>query len=459
MHPRRRCATGPPGFASSERDTPDVLEVQGVWGPHGEIARQAPRWYHLDESRVNSTADPERAVGGCMPVRYDLFNLPRPFRGPSHVWFGARAASRINECVQELALRPGPALLVTDATVERLGLAAEAAAGLTSSGFEVHRYADIPGEPSVEVADRAVALARRISPALVVGVGGGSVLDVAKLSAALVQNPGSVLDYTHLVGRRFSHGAVPTILVPTTAGTGAEASRNAVVTAGTRKASANQHPQLLAAGVILDPSLTHSLPPAVTAHTGLDALSHCMEGTLSTDASALTDLTAGQGVALIFGGLRRAYADGGDAEARAQMTLAAYMGGLTLNAGMVLGHSIAYTIANRLHLPHGLSCALALPYTLAYNRGAAPERLAVLARAAGTSSPDITAEVERLCRDLGIPESLQAVGLERDRLPELVDECLELYPRPNNPRPLVREDLLALYISMWEGRPAHTWAH
>jgi alcohol dehydrogenase class IV len=394
-----------------------------------------------------------------MPTRYGLFDQPRAFRGPSHVWFGAHAASRINECVQELALQPGPALLVTDAAVERLGLAAEAAAGLTTAGFEVHRYGDIPGEPTVEVADRAVALARRISPALVVGVGGGSVLDVAKLGAALVQNPGSVLDYTHLVGRRFSHPAVPTILVPTTAGTGAEASRNAVVTAGSRKAFANRHPQLLAAGVILDPSLTHSLPPPVTAHTGLDALSHCMEGTLSTDASALTDLVAAQGVALIFGALRRAYADGGDAEARAQMTLAAYMGGLSLNAGMVLGHSIAYTIANRLHLPHGLSCALALPYTLTYNRDAARDRLALLAQAAGTSSADITAEVERLCRDVGIPESLRALGLERDRLPELVDECLQLYPRPNNPRPLVREDLLALYAAMWEGRPAHTWSH
>ncbi|HTD46228.1 MAG TPA: iron-containing alcohol dehydrogenase, partial [bacterium] len=371
-----------------------------------------------------------------MATPYTLFEQPRAFRGPSRVWFGARAADRIADDLAELGVRPGAAFLVTDAVVERLGLARGVAAGLTAAGCEVHRYADIPGEPSVEVADRAVAAARRIAPALVVGVGGGSVMDVAKISAALVRNPGSVMDYTHVVGRRFAEASVPTILVPTTAGTGAEASQNAVFTTGARKVFANNHPQLLAAGAILDPLLTHSLPPTVTAHTGLDALSHCMEGTLSTNATALTDQMAAQGIGLIFGALRRACGAHPDPASRAHMLLAAYLGGLSLNAGMVLGHSIAYTIANRLHLPHGLSCALALPYTLAYSREAAPERLAGLGRAAGLERHDIIAEVGGLCRDVGIPDSLRSLGLERDRLPEMVDECLEVYPRPNNPRPL-----------------------
>jgi alcohol dehydrogenase class IV len=398
-----------------------------------------------------------------MPVLYRLFDQPRAFRGPSRVWFGAHASERIQECIQELGIRPGRALLVTDAVVDRLHLASKVADGLAAAGFDIHRYAEIPGEPTVEVADGAAAVARRTSPSLVVGVGGGSVLDVAKLSAALVRNPGSVLEYTTIGGKRFAESAVPTILVPTTAGTGAEASQNAVVTTGTRKASASNHPQLLAAGVILDPLLTHSLPPAVTAHTGLDALSHCMEGTLSTNATALTDAMAANGTALIFGALLRAYASGGtaggDPEARAHMVLAAYMGGLTLNAGMVLGHSIAYTLANRLHLPHGLSCAIALPYTLAYNRDVAQDRLSALARAAGNEGEDVVAHVERLCRDVGIPDSVRSLGLERDRLPELVDECVEQYPRPNNPRPLAREPLLSLYGAMWDGRPAHEWTH
>ena len=398
-----------------------------------------------------------------MSSLYSLVDLPRAFRSPGRVWFGAHASERIGEWLQELGVRPGRVLLVTDAVVDRLRLAAGIGASLAAAGFEVHRFAEIPGEPSVEVADQAAALARRIGPALVVGVGGGSVLDVAKLAAALARNPGSVRDYTHLATskQRFAEPAVPTILVPTTAGTGAEASQNAVVTIGDRKAFANGHPQLIPAGVILDPLLTSSLPPPVTAHTGLDALSHCIEGTLSTNATALTDLMAAQGIALIFGALRRAYASAGsgapDPASRAQMVLAAYMGGLTLNAGMVLGHSIAYTLANRLHLPHGLSCAIALPYTLAYNRAAAGDRLAGLARAAGIDGEDIVSGVGRLCRDVGIPDSVRALGLERDRLPQLVDECLDQYPRPNNPRPLDRESLLSLYAAMWEGRPAHEW--
>ncbi|HLW60987.1 MAG TPA: iron-containing alcohol dehydrogenase [bacterium] len=392
-----------------------------------------------------------------MGSRYELFDQPRPFRTPSRIWFGTGAATQIGDCVRELAIAVGPVLLMTDPVGDRLGLAREIVSGLEKAGFRIERYSNIPGEPSAETADSAVAVARHLSPVLVVGVGGGSVMDVAKLSAALVRNAGSVFDYTHFVGQRFANPGVPTILVPTTAGTGAEASQNAVVTKGPLKAFANNHPQLLAAGVILDPTLTHSLPPKVTADTGLDALSHCIEGMLSTNATGLTDLMATQGIELIFRALPRAYADGNDAAARADMLLAAYMGGLTLNAGMVVGHSIAYTIANRLHTPHGFSCALALPYTMAYNRQAAGERLRLVATAAGVGEKHVVASVGGLCQDVGIPESLRALGLERERLPELVEECLKQYPRPNNPRPLDPESLVSLYTAMWEGRPAHLW--
>ena len=392
-----------------------------------------------------------------MSAAFTPYEIARPFRTPSRIWFGVGASGRIAECVGELGVPPGPALLVTDPVVERLGLARPVAQSLTAAGFALHRYSDIPGEPSVEVADSAVAAARALSPALVVGVGGGSVMDVAKLSAALVRNPGSVFEYTQFVKRRFDAPGVPTVLVPTTAGTGAEASQNAVVTKGSLKAFANNHPQLLAAAALLDPQLTYSLPAKVTAETGLDALSHCIEGMLSTNASALTDATSAQGIGLIVRALPRAYREGGDASARADMLLGAYLGGLSLNAGMVVGHSIAYTIANRLHCPHGFSCALALPYAMTYSRRPAAARLALVARAAGFAESDTIARVQGLCQDVGIPESLRALGLERERLPEMVDECLAQYPRPNNPRPLDAQGLRSLYTAMWEGRPAHLW--
>jgi len=386
-----------------------------------------------------------------------LPSTARPFRAPSRVWYGDGAAAKIADCAREIGVAGGAVLLMTDGIVDALGLAADVAAGLSGAGFEVHRFSEIRAEPTAEVADHAAAVARRLAPALVVGVGGGSVMDVAKLAAALVKNPGSAGDYTHLVGKRFTLPAVPTILVPTTAGTGAEASQNAVITIGGRKASARDHPQLLAAGALLDPRLTHSLPPEITAHTGVDALSHCIEGMLSTDATALTDVAGQQGIRLVVRALPRAYAAGGDAKARAEMLLAAYLGGLSLNAGTVLGHSIAYTLANRLHLSHGFSCALALPYTMAYNRDAASERLRHIGEAAGTDGADVIRAVQSLGMDVGIPEAVRTLGLERERLPELVTECLEQYPRPNNPRPLAYDPLLSLYEALWEGRPAHAW--
>jgi alcohol dehydrogenase class IV len=392
-----------------------------------------------------------------MLAGFVMHDVPRPFRTPSRVWYGDGAAGSVFECAQELGIAPGPVLLVTDAVVDRLGLARGIAGALETAGFNLHHYNDIPGEPSAEVADRAAEVARRLGPLLVVAVGGGSVIDVAKLSAALARNPGKAVDYTHLVGRKFVEPAVPTILVPTTAGTGAETSQNAVVTVGSRKAFANKHPQLLASGIILDPLLTHSLPASVTAHTGLDALSHCVEAVLSTNAGALSDLAALQGIATIVRSLPRAYASGDDAEARAEMLLGAFMGGLALNAGMVLGHSLAYTIANRLHLSHGLTCALALPYAMAYNREAAAARLGRIGEAGGWDSGDPVARTQSLCHDLGIPEALRGLGLGREALPDLVAECLEFYPRPNNPRPLEAEPLLSLYTAMWEGRPAAAW--
>jgi alcohol dehydrogenase class IV len=388
---------------------------------------------------------------------YALHATARAFRAPSRIWFGVGASGRIAECVQEIGVTPGAVFLVMDPVVERFGLTQSAAGSLLAAGFELHRYSDIPGEPSVEVADAAVASARRLAPALVVGIGGGSAMDVAKLSAALVRNPGSVFDYTHFVGKRFAEPAVPAVLVPTTAGTGAEASQNAVVTRGNLKAFANNHPQLLAAAALLDPQLTFSLPPKVTAETGLDALSHCIEGILSTNASALTDAAAVHGIGCIMRSLPLVYRHGDDGEARAAMMLGAYMGGLALNAGMVVGHSIAYTIANRLHCSHGFSCALALPYAMAYNRGPAASRLALAARAAGLGDTDAIAAVQGLSQDVGIPESLRALGLERGRLAEMVEECLAQYPRPNNPHPLDAQSLLSLYAAMWEGRPAEAW--
>jgi alcohol dehydrogenase class IV len=375
-------------------------------------------------------------------------SVPQVLYGPSSVTVGRGALAHLGQVLAGVGVAAGRVLVVTDVTLTRLGLATRVLDLLTSARFEASVFSEITGEPTDAVADAVAARARQVRPDAVVGIGGGSALDMAKLAAAAPTNPGPMVEY--FAGRPFTAPPVPLVLVPTTAGTGAEASRNAVITRGGVKVFTGG-PHLVARAAILDPELTVSLPPAVTAWTGMDAMSHCLEAMLSTNATPLTDAVAAQGLQLIRTFLPRAYADGADVAARAQMLVAAFLGGVSLNAGMVLGHSIAYTLANRLHLAHGLSCALALPACIAYNAAAAALR--GIARALGVPEEPaaVLGDVLRLEAAVGIATAWRDVGVRAADLPAMVDECLARYPRPNNPRPLERDALLRLYERAWAG--------
>ncbi len=378
---------------------------------------------------------------------------PRPFFATPQVVMGRGALKAVSALLKELGATVGNVVVVTDATLAKLGLARRVQEHLTTAGIESILYSDITGEPTEEVATSVIDVVRRVKATGIVGVGGGSALDMAKLAAVMVTNGGAVADY--FGGKVFERQPVPVVLMPTTAGTGAESSRNAVVSRHGRKAFLSSR-LLVPAAAILDPELTMSLPPQVTAWTGMDALSHCMEAVLSMTSTPLTDAVAIRGIELIREYLPIAYREGTNLQARAQMQVGAFLGGFALNAGMVVGHSIAYTLANRLHLAHGLSCALALPYAIAYNTAAAPEKIAVLARAlkVDDGGEAVVREVHRLGVSVGIPAAWQTLGLAREDLPALVDECVTTYPRPNNPRPLEPTSLLRLYQAAWEGVPA-----
>ncbi len=378
--------------------------------------------------------------------------IPRPFFAPPRVLFGSGAVGEAGQVLKDLGVQEGKVFVVTDVTVSGLGLSRRLAEVLEAAGYTTTEFSEIRGEPSVEVAESVVRAARAEEPAAVVGIGGGSALDMAKLAAVFLTNEGSVADA--LQAPRFTRPPRPLVLIPTTAGTGAEASRNAVVIREGRKAFLGS-PHLVPSAAILDPELTLTLPREVTAYTGMDALSHCIEALLSTNGTALTDAIAFQGIQIVQAYLPRATQDGSDLEARGQMLVAAYLGGLALNAGMVVGHSIAYTLANRLGIPHGLSCALALPYAMEYNASHAEERLSGIARAFGVEPrpQEAVRAVRALSATVGIPLAWKNLGLAHDVLPELVEECLSVYPRPNNPRPLDRPSLLRLYEAAWNGEP------
>jgi len=365
---------------------------------------------------------------------------------PGQMIFGDGSVARVGALLQEAGVTGGIVLVVADRDVSRLGLAQGAVDSLAAAGYSPTVYDEIAGEPTLENFEKLAAFARAAGAGAVVGVGGGSALDLAKVVATVLTHDGAVAQY---VGpNKFVRPGVPLLLVPTTAGTGAEATRNAMVIAGGRKAFIISQ-FIVPYAAVLDPLLTVTLPARITAATGLDALSHAVESYMSTGANPFSRAMSLQAVSIIAHWLPTACREGSNLEARRAMLAAAYMAGLSLNGGAILGHSLAYTITNRTGLPHGVTCAMSLPYCVAYGQPGSAEALDDVARATGVagvqSSRELLLWMHELNRELGIPLSLQAAGLPEKDLPGMADEVLSLYPRPNNPVPLARARLLELY--------------
>jgi alcohol dehydrogenase class IV len=363
------------------------------------------------------------------------------FQAPRQVLVGPGASAELAATLQGWGVPPGPVLLVRDAVVAEHGLGAGLVTGLEAAGFAPHFFDSITAEPDLATAGAALDAARACAAVVVVGIGGGSSMDVAKVASAYARQSCTVEDV--VAGTTSPVDALPLVLVPTTAGTGAETTRVSMVSVdGHKRILLSPHFVPLLA--VLDADLVASLPPAVTASSGLDAMSHACEAFVSTNATSLTDATARAAVAMLATALPRAFADGTDQEARAMTLEAAHLAGRSLNAGVVLGHSIAYTIADRTHLPHGITTGMSLPFALAYSWPRVEDRLAGLAAALDGEVPASATEtatglvtwLARLATDLGAPASLAAVGIGEDSLADMAAECIRDYPRPNNPVPL-----------------------
>jgi alcohol dehydrogenase class IV len=373
------------------------------------------------------------------------------FRGPRQVLIGDGSVTRVGEAAAGCSTSRN-VMVVTDAFLNDAGLVGVVADALRAAGCSVEVFAEVAAEPDEDVAGRATEVARSVSAGCVVGLGGGSSLDLAKIAAAAVTNEASPAEFVGV--NALTVEPVPMVLVPTTAGTGSEATQIAMLTVDGKKRIIND-PRLVADAAILDPTLVVSLPPAVTAATGLDAISHAIEALISTNANALTAAMSSQAVRLLSRGVLVAYRDGSDIEARRATLYGAHLAGRALNAGSVLGHATAYTIANRAHLAHGVTCAMALPFCLVYaleNPLVAPllETLANdVADPSIEAGLDVLGWLERLNRDLEVPAGLRAVGIERAEVSSMTSECMDLYPRPNNPVPLERGRLERMYGYLW----------
>ncbi|MCM3920597.1 iron-containing alcohol dehydrogenase [Frankia sp. AiPs1] len=388
----------------------------------------------------------------------DLTGTGAPaFLAPRQVLTGAGSAATAGAALRSWGVAPGQVLVVADRVVSEAGLLATVVGGLADAGFEVTVFDDVAGEPTDTVVARAADAARAHAVTAVVGVGGGSALDLAKAVALLATNPGSIADWVGVVEPPVA--VAPLLLVPTTTGTGSEATRISMITIGgvKRIVSCAQFVPLVA---VLDADLVADLPAAVVASTGMDAIAHGVESMLSTTRTALTLAVATEAVRILTVSLEPAALDG-DRAARGRVLYASHLAGLALNAGVVLGHSLAYVIARHAPMPHGTSCALALPYCLAYDRDV-PEALAAhIARAVTADEhTGLRAAAERvddLARRLGLPRSLDAVGIRADLLAQMAAETIRDFPRPTNPVPMATAPVHRLLTTMHRGSVADAW--
>jgi alcohol dehydrogenase class IV len=315
---------------------------------------------------------------------------------------------------------------------------------------EVTVFGEVKPEPDVANLEKALSVARAARPDLVVGFGGGSAMDLAKLVAVLCtgeQKLADVVGPDKVAGR-----AVALVQVPTTSGTGSEGGIRALVTdPSTRNKLAVQSRFMLADLAVVDPDLTMSVPPQVTAATGVDALAHCAEAFTSRKAHPTIDLYALEGIRLVGRYLGRAVKDGADREARAALSLASLYGGFCLGpVNTTAGHAVAYPLGTRHRISHGLACAVIFPHTLAFNMPAVEAKTEAVLEALGapaTRDPAAAFDAAyRFCADLGIEMKLSALGVPADDLSAMADEAHAIRRLlDNNPRDLSRDAILEMY--------------
>jgi len=375
------------------------------------------------------------------------------FSTARRIVFGPGVAAHIPGLVAGYGKR---AFLVLGGTPDRGTslLDALASRGIVTTAFGVAH------EPTTELVQAAVTAAREARADVVVALGGGSVLDTGKVVAAMLKNEGELLNYLEVVGRGrpLREQAAPLIAVPTTAGTGAEVTYNAVLGVPEQHVKVSMRsPLMLPRWAIVDPLLTHSMPPELTASTGLDALTQLIEAFVSNKANPLTDGLCREGLPRTAQSLRRAFEDGGNAEAREDMALASLLSGMVLaNAKLGAVHGFARPLGGMTSAPHGAICGKLLPYVMQANVQALRQRAAgspVLARfdevgriLTGRSTADASDAVSwigDLCVALGLP-GLRRYGLSTVDLPNVVEKAKKASSMQGNPIELMDEELLEI---------------
>lgn len=379
---------------------------------------------------------------------------PFTFNTSKSVRFGTGALAQIGDVVsQQIGQR---VMLVTDPGMMATGIIERALSLLKEAGVEVELFKDVEADPPENIILTAAAQARQADVAGIVGLGGGSSLDVAKLVALLAAGNEELKD-AYGVGNA-KGPRLPLMLVPTTAGTGSEVTPVSIVTTGTSEKMGVVSPVILPDIALLDPQLTYGLPPHITAATGIDAMVHAIEAyaSASPNNNPVSRLLATQALSLMGRSILTAVNEGANADARADMLLGSMLAGQAFaNSPVAAVHALAYPLGGHFHIPHGLSNALVLPHVLRFNIVAAHQPYAELAPFA---FPDLAKlqgqeraaafcdKLSDLALACGLQPNLRAMEIPREILPRLASDAMnQTRLLVNNPRPVTEADALAIY--------------
>ena len=375
------------------------------------------------------------------------------FTGAKKIVFGNGELLKLAGHIKDLhAKNP---LVVIDKNLAKTGVLEQIEKILLPGGIKFTVYDKVEPEPPIELADEGAKLAVKNKCDIVIGVGGGSAMDVAKAIAVLATNKGGAVDYLGL--NKVPGPGLPKIMIPTTAGTGSEVTFTAVfVRKNLKKKEGMNSPYLYPELALLDPELTLSLPAAPTAHTGLDALCHAIESYTSVNSSPMSEMFSLEAIALIAENLRTCVHDGRNIIAREKMLLGSLYAGIGLaNAGVTAVHSLSYPLGGKYGVGHGLANTMMLQAVMAFNLPAALEKFTDIAVAMGEcvdGLPEREAAylaleaVEALIEDCGIHATLAQFGIKEKDFPALADVALTVArPLENNPRKITKEDMIAIY--------------
>jgi alcohol dehydrogenase len=375
------------------------------------------------------------------------------FQGSKKIVFGEGSIQSLPDQVK--ALSGNKALVVLDQALGPLGTARQVTQTLEKGGLSVVLYDKVTSEPEPVLADNGAEVAKKERCDVIVGVGGGSSLDVAKAIAVLARNDGKAEDFIGL--EMVPKPGLPTVMVPTTAGTGSEVTFTAVFTMREKKSKGGINSRFLFPDVaLLDSELTISLPPHPTATTGTDALTHAIEAFTSSQSNPMSDLVARESIALIGANLRQAFSHGNDKQARRNMLLGSLYGGLALaSAGVGACHALAYPLGAFFDVPHGLANAVLLPYIMEFNLQGASEKYGQVASLMAGKASEKTEKaraqtgvdmVRQLTRDIGIPRGLTDLNIPESAVEDMADMAMTVArPLANNPRQVTKEDAVDIY--------------